>query len=48
LRRWQLDAALAGVRSADRLAELPSAERPRWEKLWADVAAVQAKVREGK
>jgi tetratricopeptide (TPR) repeat protein/predicted Ser/Thr protein kinase len=48
LRRWQLDAALAGVRNAHRLAKLPSAERARWEKLWADVASVQAKVREGK
>lgn len=33
LRHWQQDAALAGVRDADALAQLPDAERPPWEQL---------------
>jgi Flp pilus assembly protein TadD len=43
LRAWQRERALAGVRDADALAALPSAERAGWEKLWADVAATLAK-----
>jgi serine/threonine-protein kinase len=47
LRRWQNDPALAGVRDASALATLPPAERARWQKLWADVAALRSKA-EGK
>ena len=45
LRRWQNDPALAGVRDASALAKLPSAERARWQKLWADIATTLAKAR---
>jgi hypothetical protein len=45
---WQLDPALAGVRDADRLAALPTAERAAWQQLWDDVAATLAKVRDTK
>jgi tetratricopeptide (TPR) repeat protein len=39
----QTDPVLAGVRDASPLATLPPAERARWQKLWADVAATRAK-----
>jgi tetratricopeptide (TPR) repeat protein len=48
LRGYQIDHALAGVRDADRLAVLPSAERAEWQKLWADVAATRTLARDGK
>jgi Flp pilus assembly protein TadD/predicted Ser/Thr protein kinase len=48
LRRWQFDADLAGVRSANCLAALPAAERAGWEKLWADLVVVAAKARQMK
>jgi len=44
---WRSDPALAGVRDADRLAALPSEERAAWQQLWADVAALAAKARDG-
>jgi Flp pilus assembly protein TadD len=37
---WQQDSDLAGVRG-DALAKLPEAERPPWQKLWAEVAALR-------
>jgi serine/threonine protein kinase/Tfp pilus assembly protein PilF len=37
---WQTSPALAGVRDRAALAKLPDAERERWERLWADVAAL--------
>jgi WD40 repeat protein/Tfp pilus assembly protein PilF/thiol-disulfide isomerase/thioredoxin len=37
---WQKDADLAGVRGPEALALLPEAERPAWQKLWQDVAAL--------
>jgi hypothetical protein len=43
LRHWQEDGDLAVVRDSAALADLPHAERARWCKLWADVAAVLAK-----
>jgi hypothetical protein len=45
---WRSDPALAGARDAGRLAALPPAERAAWHQLWADVAAVAAKARDGK
>jgi tetratricopeptide (TPR) repeat protein len=45
---WQKDPALAGVRDADALAALPPEERAAWQQLWADVAALAAKARDGK
>jgi tetratricopeptide (TPR) repeat protein len=38
MRHWQADTDFAGVRGPDALARLPEAERPAWQKLWADVA----------
>jgi serine/threonine-protein kinase len=35
---WLADADFAGVRGPEALAQLPEAERPAWQKLWADVA----------
>jgi hypothetical protein len=32
---------LAGVRGPEALARLPEAERPEWQKLWEEVAALQ-------
>jgi serine/threonine protein kinase/Flp pilus assembly protein TadD len=48
LRYWQLDAALAGVRDAGRLAGLPAEERAAWQQLWVDVAALMARIDEPK
>ncbi len=39
--RWQNDSALAGVRDAAPLAELPADERQAFARLWADVAALR-------
>jgi Tfp pilus assembly protein PilF len=44
LRWWQNDKDLAGVREPAALAKLPESERQLWQKLWADVAALLAKV----
>jgi tetratricopeptide (TPR) repeat protein len=40
LAHWQQDTDFAGVRGAA-LAKLPEAERPPWQKLWADVEALR-------
>jgi tetratricopeptide (TPR) repeat protein/predicted Ser/Thr protein kinase len=48
LTSWQHDLELACVRDASSLARLPAAERDQWNKLWTDVAATLAKVRETK
>jgi tetratricopeptide (TPR) repeat protein len=48
LHTWRSDPALAGVRDAGPLAALPSAQRARWQQLWAEVAALAAKARDGK
>jgi serine/threonine-protein kinase len=37
---WQRDPQFAGVRGGA-LAQLPAAERPPWQKLWAEVAALR-------
>jgi hypothetical protein len=47
LAHWQGDADLASVRKKGALAKLPEEERKRWQKLWADVAALLARA-EGK
>jgi hypothetical protein len=47
MRRWQTDAALAGVRGPDALARLPRAERQRWRKWWDDVADALAEIETG-
>ncbi len=39
LRHWRGDPDLAGVRSAEALAKLPSKERRPWQELWADLDA---------
>jgi tetratricopeptide (TPR) repeat protein len=41
MRYWQEDDALAGVRDAAALGNLPEKEHQDWQKLWADVAALQ-------
>jgi serine/threonine protein kinase/Flp pilus assembly protein TadD len=41
MQRWQQALDFAGVRDPDALAQLPEAERPAWQQLWADVEAVQ-------
>jgi tetratricopeptide (TPR) repeat protein len=40
LEHWQQDTDFAGMRGAA-LAKLPEAERPQWQKLWADVEALR-------
>jgi tetratricopeptide (TPR) repeat protein/serine/threonine protein kinase len=40
LAHWQQDSDFAGVRGAA-LAQLPEAERPPWQKLWAEVEALR-------
>jgi hypothetical protein len=40
---WLWDAHFAGVREADALSRLPEAERPAWQKFWADVADTLAR-----
>ena len=45
---WRNDPALAGVRDPGRLAALPPGERAEWQQLWAEVAALAAKARDGK
>ncbi len=40
MQHWQQDRDFAGVRGREALARLPEAERPAWQKLWADVADV--------
>jgi serine/threonine-protein kinase len=43
MRQWQTDAALFGVRDPEALSLLPEAERPGWERLWNEVAALLAR-----
>jgi hypothetical protein len=40
LRDWQTEPALAAVREATAVDQLPEAERDGWRKLWADVASL--------
>jgi serine/threonine-protein kinase len=40
MRHWQGDPDFAGVRGPEALARLPAAERPEWQALWQDVAAL--------
>jgi hypothetical protein len=44
LTHWQENPNLAALRDAKALAVLPEKERPAWENLWADVAALRKKV----
>jgi tetratricopeptide (TPR) repeat protein len=44
MRHWQQDPDFASVRGPEALARLPEAERPGWQKLWADVADLLAQV----
>jgi tetratricopeptide (TPR) repeat protein len=48
LRHWQIDPDLVGVRDQTALANLPEAERERWQKLWSDVADMLARAKEKK
>jgi tetratricopeptide (TPR) repeat protein/serine/threonine protein kinase len=41
MQHWQGDTDFAGVRGPEALARLPEAERPVWQKLWQEVAALQ-------
>jgi tetratricopeptide (TPR) repeat protein len=40
LKHWQKDSDLAGLRDKAALAELPTAEREQWQRLWAEVAVL--------
>jgi hypothetical protein len=44
MRHWKQDTDLAGVRDGAALGNLPEAERRAWRQLWADVAALLARV----
>jgi serine/threonine protein kinase/Flp pilus assembly protein TadD len=46
LARWLKDTDLAGVRGPEALAKLPEGERGDWQKLWADVEEMLAKIRQ--
>jgi hypothetical protein len=48
LRHWRQGADLAGVRNPAPLETLPEAGRADWQQVWADVAALAAKARDGK
>jgi hypothetical protein len=48
LERWQCDPDLAPIRDKEGLATLPDLERPEWQRLWEDVAAVLRKAEEKK
>jgi serine/threonine protein kinase/tetratricopeptide (TPR) repeat protein len=41
MQHWQGDTDFTGVRGPDTLARLPEAERPVWQTLWEEVAALQ-------
>src|SRR5262249_47073989 len=43
LKHWQTDPALAAVRDAQALAQLPEGEHKDWQTLWADVAQLLQK-----
>jgi hypothetical protein len=38
---WQKDPALASVRDAANMNQLPESERAAWQKLWSDVTALR-------
>ncbi len=44
LRRWNDNPNLAGVRDEANLKKLPEQERKAWQALWAEVAALLAKI----
>jgi tetratricopeptide (TPR) repeat protein len=46
LRHWLVDRDFAGVRGPEALAGFPEAERPAWQKLWADVTDTLTRARE--
>jgi tetratricopeptide (TPR) repeat protein len=46
MKHWLADPDFAGVRGPEALAKLPEGERSDWQKLWADVEATLAKVRQ--
>jgi hypothetical protein len=46
MQHWQQDSDFANVRDPEALAKLPEAERPAWQKLWADVAETLRKATE--
>jgi Flp pilus assembly protein TadD len=46
MQHWLRDADFNGVRGPDALAKLREAERVQWQKLWADVAATEARAQE--
>jgi len=46
LEHWLEDTDFAGVRGTEAIAKLPEAERPAWQKLWADVAATLARAKQ--
>jgi serine/threonine protein kinase/tetratricopeptide (TPR) repeat protein len=46
MQHWLIDPDFNGVRGPDALARLPEAERERWQKLWADVAATLARAQQ--
>jgi hypothetical protein len=47
LAHWQEDDDLIAVRDKDWLAAMPAFDRARWQKLWADVAALQKEATAG-
>jgi hypothetical protein len=46
LQYWLEAPDVAGVRGPEALGLLPAAERPAWQKFWADVADTRAKAQE--
>ena len=43
MQHWQADTDFAGVRGTQALSKLPEAERPAWQKLWANVTDTLAR-----
>jgi tetratricopeptide (TPR) repeat protein len=43
MQHWQRDTDFAGLRDRQALAQLPDAERPAWQQLWADMADTLAR-----
>jgi tetratricopeptide (TPR) repeat protein len=41
MQHWLADPDFAGVRGAAALGKLPEAERPQWQKLWAEIESLQ-------
>jgi serine/threonine-protein kinase len=46
MRHWQTEGDLDSVRANDALARHPEGDRQQWERLWADVDALLARVRQ--